>query len=408
MTLFDFGRKNKDTNFVSVKMKSGCESIFGLLLYAPQGGIEERSIIRGEALPNKILNFRQPAETRNFPILLRLFMQPIQEIYQQLSGKKKIVITMHQKPDADAMGSALALYHFLKQLGHEVTVISPSNWARWVDWMEGANQVIDYELTKPDAVQHLDEAEWLFCLDFNHFVRTKSMASKLTSLQCTKILIDHHQEPDEACFDYGVSDTGKSSTSEMVYDFIIRSGHRDQLNKVIAECLYAGVVADTGSFRFSSTNAGVHHMVAALKEIGLDHTKVHESLYDNFLENRLRFLGHILSNRMEILYELNTALIYVSKMELLKYEIKTGDTEGLVNYPLSIQGIKLVGCVIDRDEERKWSFRSKGNFDCNTFARKYFNGGGHFNASGGNDTATLQDTVQKFRKAIRENSTLLQ
>jgi phosphoesterase RecJ-like protein len=149
-------------------------------------------------------------------------------------------------------------------------------------------------------------------------------------------------------------------------------------------------------------------MVAALKEHGLEHTKVHEALYDNFLENRLRFLGHVLTNRMEIFYELNTALIYISKIELLKYEIKTGDTEGLVNYPLSIQGIKLVGCVIDRDEERKWSFRSKGQFDCNTFARKYFNGGGHYNASGGNDSASLQETVQKFKNAIKENSSLLQ
>jgi phosphoesterase RecJ-like protein len=149
-------------------------------------------------------------------------------------------------------------------------------------------------------------------------------------------------------------------------------------------------------------------MVGALKEQGLEHVSVHEALYDNFLENRLRFLGHVLSNRMEIYYEWNTALMYISKQELLKYEIKTGDTEGLVNYPLSIQGIKLVGLVIDRDEERKWSFRSKGSFDCNTFARKYFNGGGHFNASGGNSKDSLQDTIKKFKDAIKENSSLLQ
>ena len=335
-------------------------------------------------------------------------MQPIQEIYGQLNEKKKIVITMHQKPDADAMGSTLGLCHFLKQFGHQVVVISPTNWARWLNWMEGVNDVLDYELNKAEADKILDEAEWLFCLDHNHFSRTKNMAPKLGQLQCTKILIDHHQEPDTASFTYGESNTGKSSTCEMIYDFIVNSGHRDRINKVISECLYAGVVADTGSFRFSSTSANVHHMVAALKEHGLEHTKVHEALYDNFLENRLRFLGHILSNRMEIFYELNTALIYVSKIELLKYEIKTGDTEGLVNYPLSIQGIKLVGCVIDRDEERKWSFRSKGNFDCNTFARNYFNGGGHFNAAGGHDSAPLQDTIQKFKKAIQENSFLLQ
>jgi bifunctional oligoribonuclease and PAP phosphatase NrnA len=335
-------------------------------------------------------------------------MQPIHEIYEQLTEKKKIVITMHQKPDADAMGSALGLYHFLKQFDHEVQVISPTNWARWLDWMEGVKEVYDYELEKKEADKILDEADWLFCLDHNHFSRAKHMAPKLASLQCTKILIDHHREPDEASFQYGVSNTGKSSTCEMIYDFIVNSGHRDKINTFISECLYAGLVADTGSFRFSSTTAHVHHAVAALKEQGLNHTKVHEELYDNFLENRLRFLGHVLTNKLEIFYELNTALIYVSKMELLKYEIKTGDTEGLVNYPLTIQGIKLVGCVIDRDEERKWSFRSKGNFDCNAFARKYFNGGGHFSASGGNDQAPLQETIQKFKKAIKENSSLLQ
>src|SRR5688572_8287269 len=219
-------------------------------------------------------------------------MQPIQEIYSLLTGsKKKITITMHQKPDADAMGSSLALYHFLKQFGHEVYLISPTNWARWLNWMEGVHEVVDCELDKPDADKLLDETEWLFCLDHNHFSRTKSMSNKLFSIQCIKILIDHHRDPDSASFHYGVSNTAKSSTCEMIYDFITQSGHRDKINKFIAECLYAGVVADTGSFRFASTTADVHHMVGALKEQGLEHMKVHEALYDNFLENRLRFLG---------------------------------------------------------------------------------------------------------------------
>jgi phosphoesterase RecJ-like protein len=274
--------------------------------------------------------------------------------------------------------------------------------------MEGTKEVLDYELNKKDCDEILDGTEWLFCLDHNHFSRTKQMAAKLAEIKCTKIVIDHHQEPDTVSFDFGVSNTAKSSTCEMVYDFIVESGHRDKVNLPVAECLYAGVVADTGSFRFSSTQASVHHMVAHLKERGLEHTKVHEALYDNFLENRLRFLGHVLSNRLEIDYQLNTALMWVSKQEIQKYDIKTGDTEGLVNYPLSIQGIKLVGLVIDRDEERKWSFRSKGKFDCNTFARKYFSGGGHFNAAGGRDTESLQDTVKKFKQAIEENSSLLQ
>lgn len=336
-------------------------------------------------------------------------MQPVSELYQQLAGApKNICITMHQKPDADAMGSALGLKHFLIQFGHNITVISPTNWARWLNWMEGVDEVLDYELNRNKAEQILDQADWLFCLDFNHMDRTKNLAPKLLSVNCTKILIDHHREPDEAAFNYGISDTAKSSTCEMVYDFIVGSGHRHKLNVFVSECLYAGVVADTGSFRFSSTHASVHHMVAYLKEQGLDHVKVHEALFDNYLENRLRFLGHVLTNRMEVFYELNTALIYISKAELLRYGIKTGDTEGLVNYPLSIQGIKLVGCVIDRDEERKWSFRSKGNFDCNTFARKYFQGGGHFNAAGGRDSASLAETVKRFKEVIQENKSLLQ
>jgi phosphoesterase RecJ-like protein len=194
----------------------------------------------------------------------------------------------------------------------------------------------------------------------------------------------------------------------MIFDLISGSGHLDKINSFVGECLYAGVVADTGSFRFSSTHASVHHMVAYLKEQGLEHTKVHEALYDNFLENRLRFLGHILSNRMQVFYEYNTALVYITKADLLKYEIKTGDTEGIVNYPLSIQGVKLVGFVVDRDEERKWSFRSKGAFDCNTFARKYFDGGGHFNAAGGSDKEGIDKTILKFKQVISENKHLLQ
>jgi phosphoesterase RecJ-like protein len=335
-------------------------------------------------------------------------MKPIQDIFPLLDTPRKVVITTHQKPDADAMGSSLGLKHFLQQLGHQVTVISPTNWAGWVNWMPGVKEVIDYEMYKQKAETVLDEAEWLFCLDFNIFYRTKTMTEKLKQLSCTKILIDHHQEPDEASFDYGVSDTSKSSTCEMIYDFIINSGHANKITTEIGECLYAGLIGDTGSFRFASTHAGVHTLVADLKTKGLKHAKVHEQLFDNFLENRLRFLGHVLLNRMEVFYEYNTVLIAIPKSDLLKYQIKTGDTEGLVNYPQSIQGIKLVALVIDRDEERKWSFRSKGDFDCNTFARKYFEGGGHYNAAGGRSSDSLEKTVKRFIEAMKENALLLE
>lgn len=334
-------------------------------------------------------------------------MKPIDNIFPLLKDPKKVVITTHQKPDADAMGSSLALRHFLVQLGHTVTVISPTNWAGWVNWMTGTKEVIDYEKDRKKADSILDNADWLFCLDFNIFHRTKSMTEKLRELSCTKVLIDHHQEPDVDSFDYGISNTAKSSTCEMIYDFIVDSGYADLINEEIGECIYAGIVGDTGSFRFSSAHAGVHSIVADLKSKGLNHGKIHEGLYDNYLENRLRFIGHVLLHRMEVFYEYNTALIAIPQSDILKYHIKTGDTEGLVNFPQSIQGIKLVALVIDRDEERKWSFRSKGDFDCNTFARTYFEGGGHFNAAGGRSSDSLEQTVAKFKQVLKENEILL-
>ena len=335
-------------------------------------------------------------------------MKNIQEIIPLIDQPKKIVIVMHLKPDADAMGSSLGLFHFLVQFGHTINVISPTNWAEWLKWMPGCNAVIDYEYNNEKANKILDDADWVFCLDFNTLVRTRNMASKLKKLQAIKILIDHHQEPSVENFTYGISDTKKSSTSEMVYDFIVSSGHAKKINIPIAECLYAGVMTDTGSFRFSSATASVHRMVAALMDTGLDHTKIHEELFDNFLENRLRFFGHVLQNRMTIYYEYNAALISIPWKDLVKYEIKTGDTEGLVNYPLTIKGIKLVALIIDRDEEIKCSFRSKDNFDVNTFARKYFEGGGHFNAAGGRSSSTLEQTVNQFITAMKENMLQLQ
>lgn len=330
-------------------------------------------------------------------------MESINQIFPLLLQPRNVVITTHQKPDGDAMGSTLGLYHFLIQFGHRVTVISPTNWASFLNWMPGTKNVLDYERQTEDANKAIDNADWIFCLDFNSLNRTKRMEEKLGNASALRILIDHHQEPQVDKFAYGDSDTTKSSTCEMVYDFIVASGHDDKINVAVAECLYAGVMTDTGSFRFPATTANVHRMVATLKERGLEHGPVHEALYDNFLENRFRFIGNVLLNRMEVFYEYNTALIAIPQADLIKYNIKTGDTEGLVNYPLSIQGIKLAAIIIDRGEERKCSFRSKGGFDVNTFARKYFNGGGHFNAAGGQNKEPLEEVVAMFIKAMKEN-----
>ena len=330
-------------------------------------------------------------------------MQSIQEIFTQLHTPKKVVITTHQKPDGDAMGSSLGLYHFLIQLGHSVQVVSPTNWASFLNWMPAAKVVLDYDRQTAAADAAIDSADWIFCLDFNTLSRTKRMEEKLGASNAKRILIDHHQEPQVDKFSYGVSDTGKSSTCEMVYDFIIGSGNDQLINEAVAECLYAGVMTDTGSFRFPSTTASVHRMIAHLKDKGLSHSKIHENLFDNFLENRFRFIGNVLLNRMEVFYEYNTALIAIPQQDLIKFNIVTGDTESLVNYPLSIKGIKLAAIIIDRGEERKSSFRSKDGFDVNTFARKYFNGGGHFNAAGGQNKEPLEEVVAKFITAMKEN-----
>jgi phosphoesterase RecJ-like protein len=328
-------------------------------------------------------------------------MQSIHLLYPELSGpSRQVVITTHQKPDGDAMGSSLALFHFLTQLGHQVQVISPTNWASFLNWMPGVESVLDFEKETYKCTTLVQQADWVFCLDFNVLARTKKMASALEETKATRILIDHHQEPQTDRFVYGVSDTTKSSTAEMVYDFIIGSGLDQFINQPIAQCLYTGVMTDTGSFRFPSTSSNVHAMVADLLKRGLQHSKVHENLFDQFSENRLRFIGNTLLNRMRVFYEFNTALIAIPQADLVKYDIKTGDTEGLVNYPLSIEGIKMAAIIIDRGEERKCSFRSKGDFDVNTFARQHFNGGGHFNAAGGQSLEKLEDVVERFIQTL--------
>jgi phosphoesterase RecJ-like protein len=327
-------------------------------------------------------------------------MQSIEQFYPFLNKPFKAVITAHQKPDGDAMGSSLALFHFLKALGHDVTVISPTNWAAFLDWMPGTHEVIDYEANKELAAKIIQEADYVFCLDFNILHRTKHLEPIIKEVKAIKILIDHHQQPDTPSFGYGISDVKMSSTCEMIYDFIVQSGHSNLLNLDIATCLYTGLMTDTGSFRFPSTTASVHKIVAHLKELGLQHATIHEHIYDNSTEGRLKFMGNAFLNRMQVFPSLKTAVMAIPKTDIYKFELKTGDTEGLGNYLLSIEGIKLAAIVIDREEERKWRFRSKGNFDVNIFARTYFDGGGHANAAGGNSKKSLEETLNDFKTVI--------
>ncbi len=340
-------------------------------------------------------------DNKQNPALLQNHMRHIQFLYPSLSKPSKIIVTCHQKPDGDAMGSTLGLYHFLIQLGHEVTVISPTNWADFLNWMPGVENVLNFDYDKTACEALIEEAAIIFCLDFNVLSRTKHLEHPIKKANCVKVLIDHHQQPDEATFDYGISNTAKSSTCEMVYDFIMGSEWSHLINQSVARCLYTGVMTDTGSFRFPATGAETHRMVAHLKDLGLEHSPIHSQIFDSSEENRLRFIGFVLLKRMEILKPLQVGLMYVYAEDVKEFKLKTGDTEGLVNYLLGMKGIEMGAIVIDREDERKWSFRSKTNFDVNTFAREHFQGGGHFNAAGGRSDDSVDITVEKFKQILK-------
>lgn len=326
-------------------------------------------------------------------------MKTLAELAPLLSAPQKIAITHHYNPDADALGSSLGLFHYLNQLGHSCHVISPNAIPDFLRWMPESNSVLIYEENKQAADAVLDESTILFSLDYNHYSRTQTLAGSLTAFKGTKVMIDHHLFPD-TMFDYGLSLPSKSSTCEMVYDFINSTSGNSLIDLNIARCLYAGVMTDTGSFKFPCTTGSVHAMVSDLMEKGLQTAPIHQAIFDTFNVNRLRFLGYVLSEKMIIDPATHSSLIPITKDELNRFQLKTGDTEGIVNYPLSIQDIIFSTFITERDNEIRMSFRSKGHFNVNEFARTYFNGGGHANAAGGRSHASLSDTIEIYRKAI--------
>lgn len=328
-------------------------------------------------------------------------MRPIQDIFPLLQSPKRIFITCHHKPDGDAIGSVLGLYHYLKLKGHNVTGVLPSETPDFLEWMPGVGELMNYETDQEAADIALKESELIFCLDFNDFSRTKTLAPALEAATQPKILIDHHMFP-KPVWDYGVSIPEKSSTCEMVYDFINLACDNALINADIATCLYTGVVTDTGSFRFSATTPSVHTMVSDLMLHGLQHTVVHEQVYDAWSADRMRFVGYMLIEKMELFPKWNAGLVSISRKDLKLFNLNSGDTEGLVNYPMSVRGIRFSTLITERADEVKLSFRSKGDFDVNKFAREHFNGGGHFNASGGRSSLGLEETIALFKQILAD------
>lgn len=328
-------------------------------------------------------------------------MHPIQDAFPLLQTPKKIFITTHHKPDGDAIGSMLGLYLYLVKKGHTVVPVSPSELPDFLMWMPGVPAILNYEAESKKCDKALAEADIIFCVDFNDYSRTKHLTQQLAAATQPKILIDHHLLP-AAVWDYGMSIPEKSSTCEMVYDFINLYGDNNLIDTDIAACLYTGVMTDTGAFRFPITTAVVHEMIADFKHKGLDHSRIHEEVYDAWSLRRMQFLGYVLLEKMEVFPKYNAAVISLSRKDLKLFNVTTGDTEGLVNYPLSIAGIRFATLITERADEVKFSFRSKGDFDVSSFARQYFSGGGHFNASGGRSTASFIDAVTNFKEILSD------
>jgi phosphoesterase RecJ-like protein len=327
----------------------------------------------------------------------------IQTIKSLLATPKKIVIIPHRNPDGDAMGSTLGLYHFLLKLKHDVLVISPNEYPEFLDWMPGSKTVLTYEKHKDETTKILQEAELLFTLDFNALHRVGEMETILKELTAPFIMIDHHQKPDDyAAFIY--SDTQFGSTCEMVYNFIELLDETHLLDKTIATCIYTGILTDSGSFRFPKTTGKTHRIVASLIDLGVENTLIPNLLFDNNSYNRLQLLGKALQN-MKVMSEFNTSYITLSQVELDSFEHIKGDTEGIVNYGLTIKGIIFTAIFIENKEEKiiKISFRSQGDFDVNQFARDNFSGGGHINAAGGKSELSLEETIKKFEGLVTQN-----
>ncbi len=317
-----------------------------------------------------------------------------------LSTPRKIVITTHASPDADALGSSLGFYHFLKNRGHDVVVITPTDYPEFLHWMEGNNKVLVYQDAKSKEIQNqFASADLICCLDFSSLNRIKKLGEMVAKSPAKKMLIDHHLNP-ESFADFQLWDNHAAATAELVFDLILLLDGRSEINIPIAEALYAGIMTDTGSFKHGSTSAKIHRTVADLMDVGADVTKISRLIYDTNSLNRLRFIGYALMEKLTVDTEYQVAYFVISQEEHDRFHLKSGDTEGLVNYALSISGVLVAAILMEKDDEVKMSFRSVGNYSVNNFAATYFNGGGHKNASGGISDLSLEATVDKFKSLL--------
>jgi phosphoesterase RecJ-like protein len=314
---------------------------------------------------------------------------------------KKVAITTHKSPDGDAIGSSMALGVVLRKLRNSVSVIVPDSFPQFLNWMDPESTILIDDQSPIECGLAISEADVVFSLDYNTLSRIGNVAPKIEASKAYKILIDHHLFPDSG-FDEVLSDTSASSTAELIYDFICQMGWGEYIDKGVSECIYTGIMTDTGSFRFSSTKASTHRIAADLMDKGLVPSDVHQRIYDTNSFSRMKLIGHALSSNLILHKSGKAAIISLSLKEKNKFGYKKGDTEGLVNYGLSIEGVEIAMFLSEELDMVKFSFRSKGNVDVNEIARANFNGGGHRNAAGGRLDCDLDGAMQKLNEVLNE------
>jgi bifunctional oligoribonuclease and PAP phosphatase NrnA len=322
-------------------------------------------------------------------------VQNIDELKNLLTNRSRIVITTHQNPDGDAMGSVLALSLFLKKNGHDVRAIVPNEYPEFLQWLPDNNEVISYHRGKKSADEIISKADIIFQLDYNDPKRSSEMKDIIASSKGKKIMIDHHPYP-QMTVDFSISFTQVSSTSELIYEFIVALNGQEFMDKSIATCLYVGIMTDTGCFSYNSSHSRTFEIVAQLLKHKIEKDEIYRHVYESFSVHRMRLFGYCLNEKMQVFPEYHTAFISISLEEQKRYEFTTGDSEGFVNLPLSIKDIWFSAFFMEKKDKIKISFRSRGKFPVNAFSEKYFSGGGHLNASGGESELTLNETIKKF------------
>jgi len=322
--------------------------------------------------------------------------QELLKLKELISTPQKVAIIMHKSPDGDAIGSSLGFGQFLKKMGHDVTVLSPNVFPEFLKWMQGAKDILTYDKKPSESVAAIRNADLIACLDFNGLCRIDELGVEVAKSGALILMVDHHPQPDPFA-DIAFHSTAASSTAELVFDLIEKLDEKKKITKNIANCLYAGIMTDTGSFRFSSTTTHTHYVVAELMERGAEVSRVYQLVNDTNRESRLKLIGFSLLEKMKILPEFSTGFIALTQSELKRFDYRDGDTEGLVNEPLSVKGVSFAALFTEKgDGIIRISFRSKDKFDVNKFARAHFEGGGHVNAAGGMSELSMDETILKF------------